>query len=443
MANFYTPSKKRIVPQLLQVEIDSIDAFGQGIAYDKGKTIFIPQALPGERVDIRLFEEKKQYAKGQVVKRYNQSTSRVTPLCPHFGVCGGCQLQHASPEQVQQSKLASLCHLMTRESGADLTDTKTEIVAASPYHYRRRARLALRFIKHQLLMGFRRETSNDIIDVKVCPVLVPELEALIVPLRDCLNQLSIKRELGHVELIAVDSGLLVVLRHLQPLPESDKARLIQFGLTHQSTVYLQGHSLVCLHTERMPYYRLDDLTLTFSPLDFIQVNGLVNQKMVAKALSWLALTNDDQVLDLFCGMGNFSLPIAKTAKQVVGVEGVHTLVEKAKMNTELNNKTQTTHPLNALFYQENLDDISPNTLWLSQANIDKVLLDPARQGALNVMAKLVEINSSHLVYISCNPATLARDSKILIEAGYKIDKLAVLDMFPQTKHIESMVRFIK
>ena len=441
MANFYVPTKRQPTKQKLTVEVHALDAFGQGVAAHSGKTIFIKNALPGETVDIQLTEDKKQFAKARVLKRYNDSPERVIPRCPHYDECGGCQMQHVAEKLQQQSKQAALLNLMSRETKQDIASEQCSVVAAGEYGYRRRARLAVMWQKGKLQMGFRQELSSDIINIQTCPVLVKPLDDLLIPLRTCLNQLKSKQVIGHVELLSVESGLIIVLRHTQPLVESDYLSLIQFAQKYQLSLYLHGTELVCVTEDKTPYYQIDDLALTFSPLDFIQVNGQINQKMVEQALSWLELSSNDEVLDLFCGMGNFSLPMAKVAKQVIGVEGVDALVEKAQTNTILN-KDLLDSACHIEFYQQNLDELPKHPVWLKNS-INKVLLDPARVGALTVITQIATKDLSHIVYISCNPATLARDSKILTEQGYKLVKLSVLDMFPQTKHLESMALFMR
>lgn len=446
MANFYTPTKRQPSKKKLTVAVHSLDAFGQGVATHQGKMIFVKNALPGETVDIQLVEDKKQFAKAKVLKRHNTSTDRVTPQCQHYGICGGCQLQHISPLLQQQSKLTALLKLLQRETGQIIDESLATVVTASEYHYRRRARLAVFFDKkNQLVMGFRREASNEIISIEMCPVLVSELELLLVPLRQCLMSLNNKRFIGHIELLAVESGVVMVLRHMKPMVDQDLEKLKQFAEQYQLSLYLHGESLngeqlVHLVGEGDPYYQIEDLTLAFSPLDFIQVNSQINQKMIAQALSWLALQPHDQVLDLFCGMGNFSLPMARLANTIVGIEGVNSLVEKAKFNTILN-KNLTKNPLGHVeFYQQNLADLMQMPDWLSD-EVNKVLLDPSRSGAQEITTQIAKKPLSHIVYISCNPATLVRDSKILLDAGYKIEKISILEMFPQTKHLESMVLF--
>ena len=395
MVNFYTPTKKKLTTQKLTVTITNLDAFGQGVANHKGKTIFVKSALPDETVDIQLTDDKKNYAKAKVIKYHNHSQQRVTPKCKYYTKCGGCELQHISSNLQQQAKYEALVKLLQKEAGAELDykDNSPNIIADQPYHYRRRARLSINLVKGELLIGFRQAESNQIINIEHCPVLVEQLDKLLMPLQSCLRQIKQKKSLGHIHI----SG----------------------------------------STEH--YYLINHLKLTFSPLDFIQVNSQINQKMIDKALEWLDITSDDKILDLFCGMGNFSLPMAIKSQSVTGIEGVDALVEKAKINAKLNKakigaKTQ--------FFTCNLEDKQQFSIW-NQSKFDKVLLDPARAGAYNATAEIVKISPTKIVYISCNPATLARDCKLFIEEGYNIVKVAILDMFPQTKHIESMLMLTK
>lgn len=435
MVNFYTPPKKKLTSQKLTVTVTKLDAFGQGVANHKGKTIFVKSALPDETVDIQLTEDKKNYAKAKVIKYHNYSQQRVKPKCQYYTKCGGCELQHISSELQQQAKYEALIKLLSKETGALLEDSPPDIVADRPYHYRRRARLAINLVKGELFIGFRQPESSQIINIEHCPVLVEQLDALLIPLQSCLRQIKQKKALGHIELIAVDSGIILVLRHTMPLTEQDSRLLIQFAEVHHISLYFHGDNLRHASGSKEHYYLINQLKLTFSPLDFIQVNNRINQKMIEKALAWLDVSANDNILDLFCGMGNFSLPIATNCQSVTGIEGVEALVEKAKFNTKLNKdkvkaKTQ--------FFTCNLEDKQQFSLW-NQTIFDKVLLDPARAGAYNATEEIIKISPSKIVYISCNPATLARDCKLFFKEGYNIAKIAILDMFPQTKHIESML----
>ena len=429
MAQFYSAKRRVTTRQIITVTVNDLDPFGQGVARHQGKALFIPGLLPQEQAEVVLVEDKKQYARAQVKRRLNDSPQRVAPRCPHFGVCGGCQQQHASIELQQQSKRAALSRLMKR----DVDD----IIAADPWGYRRRARLSLNYQPktQQLQMGFRKANSNEIIDVVQCPVLVPQLEALLPAVRECLTSLQSQRQLGHVELVQADNGPLMVLRHTGALTAADKEKLERFSQTHGLSLYLAPQSEILEHIRGdEPWYTSDGLRLVFSPRDFIQVNDGVNQKMVRTALAWLDIQPQDRVLDLFCGMGNFTLPLAKAAASVVGVEGVPALVAKGRENAALNELQ------NVTFFHENLEEDVTRQAW-AKHGFDKILLDPARAGAPGVMAHIIKLAPRRMVYVSCNPATLARDSEALLQAGYRIQRLAMLDMFPHTGHLESIVLF--
>lgn len=429
MAQFYSAKRRVTTRQIITVDVTDLDPFGQGVARHDGKALFIPGLLPDERAEIVLTEEKRQYARGQVKRRLNDSPQRETPRCPHFGVCGGCQQQHASVALQERSKSNALARLLKHDVN--------EVIADKPWGYRRRARLSLNYQPKtaRLEMGFRKANSSDIVDVKQCPILVPRLEALLPEVRKCLSDLQGVRHLGHVELVLANSGPLMVLRHTAPLSAKDREKLERFSHSHELDLYLapQSEILEQLNGET-PWYDSDGLRLTFSPRDFIQVNDGVNQQMVATALDWLDIQPEDRVLDLFCGMGNFTLPLAKRAHSVVGVEGVAALVEKGRDNA-IHNGLQ-----NVTFFHENLEEDVTQQPWAAHG-FDKILLDPARAGAPGVMQHIIKLAPKRVVYVSCNPATLARDSEALLAAGYQIQRLAMLDMFPHTGHLESMALF--
>ena len=429
MAQFYSAKRRVTTRQIITVTVNDLDPFGQGVARHNGKALFIPGLLPKETAEITLTEDKRQFARGEVKRRLNDSPDRVTPVCPHFGVCGGCQQQHASMTLQQRSKSAALARLMKHDV--------EEVICASPWAYRRRARLSLNWQPktQRLDMGFRKANTSDIINISRCPVLVPRLEALLAPLHACLASLKAVRHLGHVELVLADNGPLMILRHTAPLSAADREKLERFSHSEGLALFLAPESEILEHvTGESPWYNSDGLRLTFSPRDFIQVNDGVNQQMVARALEWLDVQPDDRVLDLFCGMGNFTLPLAKRAASVVGVEGVAELVAKGRENARQNGLQ------NVTFFHENLEEDVTKQPWARQG-FDKILLDPARAGAAGVMQHIVKLAPGKVVYVSCNPATLARDSEALVNAGYQIKRLAMLDMFPHTGHLESMVLF--
>lgn len=438
MVQFYSPKKRPAKKQvmILEVTASALDANGQGIAHAEGKTIFVKGLLPQETARIRLTEEKRQFAKGEVIKRLTTSEQRIKPHCEYYERCGGCQQQHVPIALQRTTKASVLSHLIKRETGVIIS--AEPVIAGAEYGYRRRARLGLRYQSEKgLVMGFRQERSNDLVMIKKCPVLKPQLNDLLSPLWTCLNKLTSARDLGHVEMVLADNGPLVILRHLSPLSEHDKQSLRDFSQTYQVTMYLAGgNSEIARLTsiEQEPFYQIEGLNLRFAPTDFIQVNDEINSQMVAQAIEWLDLSPEDRVLDLFCGMGNFTLPIAKRVSEVVGIEGVPALVEMAKKNAKLNQLG------NAHFWHADLSADFSAMSW-SKEGFNKVLLDPARAGALEVMSHIVKLSAEKIVYVSCNPTTLARDSKILLDSGYQLTGLKMLDMFPQTGHLESMAQF--
>ncbi|MGB5445515.1 MAG: 23S rRNA (uracil(1939)-C(5))-methyltransferase RlmD [Psychromonas sp.] len=442
MAQFFkaspTNSKKNHI--LKNVQVEKLDHQGRGLAYFQDKPLFIDGALSGELLDVQIVESKKRYSKANIVRIIKASESRIVAACPHYQECGGCHLQHmdqAAQLQVKSEGLISLFKRFAKQAPQQLAAP----VTGQAWGYRRTARFGLQFDKKnkQLKMGFRRAQSNDLIDQKVCPVLLPELERLIPSLKVLLNSLQGKADLGHVELLYADQGAVVLLRHLKPLTPADLKLIKDFSAQQQLNFFAQSstNQFVCLAGQADLSYQLAewDCSLHFAPTDFLQVNADINQKMVTQALQWLALEKTDQVLDLFCGLGNFTLPIARHVATVVGIEGVQNMVDRGSANAQLNQLD------NAHFYQA---DLSAENLaqqeWAKQ-RFNKVLLDPARAGALDCLAFIAQQKPSHIVYVSCDPLTLARDSQVLLEKGYKLQKLGLLDMFPQTGHMESMALF--
>ncbi|MBK0035230.1 23S rRNA (uracil(1939)-C(5))-methyltransferase RlmD [Erwinia sp. S43] len=435
MAQFYSAKRRVTTRQKITVVVNDLDAFGQGVARHNGKALFVQGALPGEQVEVEISEDKRQYSRGSVKRILAASPQRVQPRCPHYSRCGGCQQQHVPVELQQQSKASALAHMLSKESGSPVA--VDDIISGQSWGYRRRARLSLNYqLKTQTLqMGFREQASSDLVSITQCPILKPELNALIQPLHLLLSGLQAVRRLGHVELVLADNGPLLVLRHLDALSAADRQKLEQFSHKHQLSLFLAPDSdtLEQLNGE-MPVIHSGPLGLTFSPRDFIQVNDEVNQQMVARALAWLDLQPHDRVLDLFCGMGNFTLPMGNLAENVVGVEGVAALVAKAAYNAALNNLN------NVAFYQHNLEEDVTSQPWAGEG-FNKVLLDPARAGAAGVMEHIVKLAPELVVYVSCNPTTLARDSQVLLKSGYQLERVTMLDMFPHTGHLESMVLF--
>lgn len=444
MAQFFKAAPTNSIKNhiLKNVKIEKLDHQGRGLAHFQDKPLFIDGALVGELLDVQIIESKKRYSKGQIKKILKASELRIIPACPHYQQCGGCHLQHLEQQTQIEIKADGLLSLFKRFAKQVPQQLETPITD-QPWAYRRTARLGLQFDKKnkQVKMGFRRALSNDLIDQKVCPVLLPQLECLIAPLKILLNSLQCKADLGHVELIYADQGPVVLLRHMKALTSSDLQLITAFSAQQKVNFFGQGSSnqSVCLAGEAHLSYRLPewDCLLSFSATDFLQVNSNINQKMVSQALQWLALEKTDRVLDLFCGLGNFTLPIARQVESVVGIEGIQKMVDRATANAQLNNLH------NVKFYQADLSAENVKQQDWAKRSFNKVLLDPARAGALDCLAFIAQKKPSHIVYVSCDPLTLARDSQVLLDKGYKLDKLGLLDMFPQTAHMESMALFTR
>lgn len=446
MAQFFKakPNSSKQLSAKLSLSVEQLDHLGAGIAQHQGKVVFIPGALPDETVTVQLTEQKKNYARAKLIKVDSSSPERVEPECPHYHTCGGCDLQHMSLSGQREHKEATLLDIMAKFAGTE-GGALSPALTGEGWHYRRRARLATLFdkITKHLSLGFRAASSSNVVPISLCLVLAKPLSDLIVPFAKLLNQLSAKASLGHLELIAADNGHFAVLRITKALNDKDLAKLSAFAEQHQIHICLQdnegqfqgvGAELV------LPVYQLldenaqsDAVSLSFTPGNFVQVNGQINKAMVAQAMDWLAPASDERILDLFCGMGNFSLPLAKMGADVIGVEGVAEMVTQARMNAKANNLDKLT------FYHGDLSSDLSLEPWMGK--IDKLLLDPARAGAFESLQWLKKMKPRKVVYVSCNPASLARDSAVLLERGYRLQQLGLIDMFPQTHHIEAMALF--
>ncbi len=436
MAQFFKAKKKASVNTKHQlVDVVRLEHNGAGIAFVDKKPVFIDGALPEEKAIIQFTEQKKQYARAKLIKLIQKSTKRQAPICPHYHECGGCNLQHLQRQEQIVAKNQKLQELMKKQG--ILVGEMVQPIMGEELSYRRRARISLMINKqtNQLDFGFRKKQSKAIVNVRHCPVLVQELDQHLESLFTLLNQLKGKKHLGHVELVQADNGSVLLIRHVAEFNEKDRQALVNYCEEHNLILYLMPESDVLTHVcGEEPYYVIDGAKIYFTPKDFIQVNRHVNDKMVEQALSWLNLKETDSVLDLFCGLGNFSLPIAQKVKNVVGIEGVDEMVQRAQSNAEKNGLN------NVTFYQANLEEDITDQVWAS-TRFTKILLDPARAGAAGVMETVAKLTPQTVVYVSCNPATLARDSQLLIQHGYKLTRLGMLDMFPHTGHLESMALF--
>ncbi|TNG96551.1 23S rRNA (uracil(1939)-C(5))-methyltransferase RlmD [Pasteurellaceae bacterium USgator11] len=437
MALFYTERKQSTAAKKLTLRITDLDYQGLGVARLQGKTWFVENALPQETVEVRVLDEKKQYGHAVAQKILQHSEQRIEPKCGHYAKCGGCQMQHIPITLQQQVKQQALQQRLSRLQPKIAFQP---LLTADEWGYRRRLRLSIFFDKKSqtLSLGLRRRRSKSIVNIQHCTVAEPHLNAVLAALQTWLPQWQSKAQLGHIELVVADNGVAMLLRHLGKIQPDDKVRLLQFAAEQQLQLFVceQEHQIQHWYGDT-PYYQLaNGQRLAFAVRDFIQVNRTLNQRMIETALDWLALLPNDRVLDLFCGMGNFTLPLASKVASVVGIEGVAEMVVQAKQNALANGVA------NVEFYQTDLDRTFSDQPWAKQA-FDKVLLDPPRSGALFALPHICELRPNSILYVSCNPATLVRDSEYLLQQGYQIEKSAAIDMFPHTAHLESITLFKK
>ena len=428
-------------------DVESLNYDGRGVARIDGKVTFIEGALPGERVQFRYHNKRPSFDTGAVQAVLSASPDRVSPPCPHFGVCGGCSLQHLAPA----AQIAALQHVLA-ETLAHVGRVQPErwlAPLAGPAHgYRRRARLGVRNVpkKGGVLVGFREKRRSFITPLDTCVTLDARVNDLLPALRELIAGLSIPDRLPQIEVACGDDVVTLVFRHLRPLTEADRERLTTFAHTHAVQVYLQAEgpesaTPLAPSSPRTLQYRLPeyDVTLSFQPTDFIQVNGAVNRQLVRQALTLLDLKPSDRVLDLFCGLGNFTLAAARTAARVIGMEAEAGLVERARGNAAANGIANAEFTV-ADLYAANL--LLPR--FTEEGAPFKLLLDPPRAGAIEVLKCLAPQQPQRVVYVSCNPATLARDAEYLVNAaGYRFEAAGVADMFPHTSHVESIALFTR
>ena len=437
-----------------EAQIDGLTHDGRGVARRDGKAVFVRGALPGERVIAQPTARHRNYDEAATIEVLQASPDRVTPLCAHFGQCSGCVLQHLdAPKQIEAKQrvllenLERIGHVTPQRVLPALTD--------QPWGYRRKGRLSVRYVekKERTLVGFREDDPRFVADIQRCETVVPAIGARIGAIGAMIDTLEGKRDIAQIEFIigdrsAGDGGgpdgsghAALVFRNLQPLSESDQTTLIQFAKGNDLAVLLQPggvDSVRPLWPESialefaLPEY---DVTLAFQPLDFIQINAGMNAKMIARTLELLDPKPQQRILDLFCGLGNFTLPIARRVAEVVGVEGEVGLVARARANAECNGIS------NARFYTADLASTLAYEPWINE-RFDALLLDPPRSGAEALLPQLPLKKIDRIVYVSCHPGSLVRDAGFLVRArGYKLRAAGVMDMFPHTAHVESIALF--
>jgi 23S rRNA (uracil1939-C5)-methyltransferase len=427
----------------LEASITGMGHDGRGVARIDSKAVFVDGALMGERVRLRLTRRHRHFDEAETVEVLERSPDRVEPLCRHYGQCSGCSLQHlAAPAQiaVKQNVLAENFERIGKVAPAAWLPPLT----GEPWGYRRRGRLSVRYVakKERVLVGFREESNARMVaDISRCEVVHPALGPKIGLLAEAIGSLQAKNEIAQVEFAAGDDTFALVFRHLHPLSEHDAGILVAFGREHGFAIYLQPGGVSSVHPLWPTHPRLafavpaDDVELEFEPLDFVQVNAGMNQRMLARALELLDPQPADRVLDLFCGLGNFTLPIARHVAEAFGVEGEHGLVERAAANAARNGLGH------ARFAVANLFEDQRHTDWARQP-WDKIVLDPPRAGADKLLDYLPHKATRRVVYVSCHPGSLARDAGILVARhGFRLAAAGVMDMFPHTAHVESIALF--
>ncbi len=431
----------------MTIEITRLSHDGRGVGRDSaGKTIFIDGVLPGEKVNYKITRSKKKYDEALVVEITQPAPERVVPDCVHFLTCGGCAQQHISSAAQLAAKQQSVLELL-QHFGQVQPEHLLAPLTGPTSGYRSKARLGVRYVikKDKVLVGFREKNANYLADIDSCSILHPKIGNLILPLKGVISTLAAYQEIAQIEVAVGDDRMALIFRNMIELCPEDMQILINFAMQHDFDLYLQPGNPTTVYkvwpTEgvnrlhyNLPVYNLE---LAFYPLDFTQINPQLNVKMLAQAIDLLQLNANDHVLDLFCGLGNFTLAMATIAASVVGVEGSTDMVQRGYENAQRNNIN------NVKFFAADLFQDQKDAPWAKQT-YTKILLDPPRSGAQEVLPLLASMGVDMILYVSCNPATLARDSGILCQQhGYKLTHLGIMDMFPHTLHVETMALFTK
>jgi len=433
-----------------EISIESLAHDGRGVGRgDDGKVVFVDYALPGERVRFVPVMNRKSYLFGSTIEVLEASEHRIEQKCKVFGQCGGCVLQHLDERVQIQYKQQQLL-----ENFKKIGDVQPEELmppmTGQHWGYRRRARLGAKFVpkKGGMIVGFRERNSSYIQPTDRCEVLYPEVSALLPELRSTLEKTSCNDKIPQIEISVADNAIVMIVRHLETFMQGDLDLLTDFAKAHKVQVFLQPGNLKSVHVlypenpDPLFYHFSEfDIKIEFLPTDFIQVNSGINDQLVSRAIELLDVQQEDRVLDLFCGVGNFTLPLARRSKRVIGVEGDQALVNRALHNKELNGLQEVDFYFGDLF-KEDMSAQSHGD-WLEQ-KFDKILMDPPRSGAAEMVKRISQFDAKKIVYVSCGPATLARDAGTLVkEHGYRMTHAGVIDMFPHTAHVESIAVFEK
>jgi 23S rRNA (uracil1939-C5)-methyltransferase len=436
--------RKRREPEMAAIIAVTHD--GRGIADIEGKKVFVAGALEGETVTFLRRKFRRNFDEAELLEIHETSGDRIEARCEAFGRCGGCSLQHVSASHQRDIKEGTLRDNLERIGNVEPVAWLPAMTGAE-WHYRRRARLAVKDVrgKGRVLVGFRERHAPFITDMRRCEVLAKPVDGLIDDLSDLIGKLSIRARLPQIEVAVGENAIALVFRVLDPPSQDDEAALRDFGSAHDLRIYLQPGGLDSLQllqpfeVDEPLYYTLPefDVRIDFEPADFVQVNAGINRSMVHFAVEQLGAGSDDRVLDLFCGIGNFSLPLARRAGSVTGVEGLDSLTKRAGANAASNGLDKVS------FRVADLDKIDGTEAWVREG-CDRMLLDPARSGAGAVVAHMEKFGPARIVYVSCHPGTLARDAGTLVhEKGYRLEAAGIIDMFPHTAHVESIAVFAK
>jgi len=443
--------RKALPAEPVRCVIEKLSHDGRGIAHQDGKIQFVDGALPGETVMAKVVSSRRKFDELRTTEVLEAVAERETPPCEFADLCGGCSLQHMGSDAQIRFKEDTLREHFAHFGGIE-PETWIAPMRSTALGYRRKARLGVRFVqaRESVLVGFREKRNSFLTDISRCAVLDPRIGERIVPLRELIHSLEAYQRIAQVEVACGDDEAAMVFRNMDPLSDADTARLIAFGQAHDLHIYLQPKGPDTVHRiwpeqgagdtdgqERL-VYRLDefDLTMRFHPMDFTQVNAEVNRSMVHRAVQWLDIQPGERVLDLFCGLGNFTLPLARKGGHVVGVEGDDAMVVRGRENARLNGLA------NVDFHGADLHGDFTGQSWAKEG-FDKILIDPPRTGAEEICKYLTAFGASRIVYVSCNPATLARDAGVLVRNGYRLVQAGVMDMFPHTTHVESIALFEK
>lgn len=437
--------KQRLPQDPVEAVIEELTPECRGFAHVNGKATFIDFALPGEKILFKYTKQSSKCDEGYAVDVLEAAKQRVEPPCEHFGVCGGCSLQHLhEDEQILAKQKTLLNHL--QHLAAVQPEKILEPLRGPTLGYRYKARLGVRYVakKEKVLVGFREKASSFLANLNSCKVLHPSVGERLESLSALIMDMNARTAIPQIEVAISDDKTSLIFRHLEPLTDKDINALTEFAQNEDLQIFLQSGGIETVkplwpENPAPLFYQIKNhnVKIEFQPTDFTQVNPVINNKMVDRALEYLDLNEQETVLDLFCGLGNFTLPMARQAKHVTGVEGAEVMVVKARENAKVNELNNTE------FYAADLSQDLTGYPWLKQS-YDKILLDPPRSGAMEVLKYLGKLNAKRIVYVSCHPATLARDAKVLVhEYGYKLKSAGVMDMFPHTAHVESIAVFDK